>query len=31
VLASIDDGGLFSAMFPVCSGFIITPEDEVLA
>ena len=31
VLASIDDGGLFSAMFPVCSDFIITPEGEVLA
>jgi hypothetical protein len=31
VLASIDDGGFFSAMFPICSDFIITPEDEVLS
>jgi hypothetical protein len=29
VLASIDDGGLTSAMFPICSDFIITPEGGV--
>jgi hypothetical protein len=31
VLASIDDGGLIRAMFPVCSDFIVTPDGEVLA
>lgn len=26
IIASIDDGGLLSAAFPITSGFIISPE-----
>jgi hypothetical protein len=31
VVASIDDGGLISAMFPICSDFVITPRGEINA
>lgn len=30
LIASIDDGGLLSAMLPVSSGFLVTPEGEVI-
>jgi hypothetical protein len=30
LIASIDDGGLLSAMLPVSSGFLITPHGEIL-
>ena len=29
VLASIDDGGLISSMFPICSAFLITPRGDI--
>jgi hypothetical protein len=29
VIASIDDGGLISSIFPVTSDFIITPTGEI--
>ncbi len=31
VLASIDDGGLISVMFPLCADFIVGPGGEILA
>jgi hypothetical protein len=30
IIASIDDGGLLSAMLPVTSGFIITTQGEII-
>jgi hypothetical protein len=30
LIASIDDGGLLSAMLPVSSGFLISPLGEVI-
>ena len=30
LIASIDDGGLLSAMLPVSSGFLISPQGEVI-
>ena len=30
VIASIDDGGLLSAILPVTSGFLVTPIGEVV-
>jgi hypothetical protein len=30
IIASIDDGGLLSAMMPVSSGFLITQEGKVI-
>ncbi len=30
IIASIDDGGLLSAMLPVSSGFLITQEGEII-
>ncbi|MDI6812193.1 MAG: hypothetical protein QME75_13555 [Deltaproteobacteria bacterium] len=29
IIASIDDGGLLSAMMPVSSGFIVTPQEKI--
>jgi len=31
IIASIDDGGLLSAMLPVTSDFLITPQGEIIA
>ncbi len=28
IIASIDDGGLISALFPVCADFLIKPDGE---
>ncbi len=30
IIASIDDGGLLSAMMPVSSGFLISPQGTVI-
>jgi hypothetical protein len=30
IFASIDDGGFFSALRPLTSGFVITPHGEIL-
>lgn len=30
IIASIDDGGLVSAMLPVCLDFLVTPEGKII-
>jgi hypothetical protein len=31
IVASIDDGGLTSALFPVCDDFVIKPDGEFIS